>query len=87
VAIGAAALLVLPLVAGARLRRALGAAAAVLAAGVGAGLVWHGYHWPLDVLASWCLAAALLAPVAAAAAVAAVARSAADGAAGSDAAG
>lgn len=84
VAIGAAALLVLPMVAGARLRRVLAAAAAVLAVGVGAGLVWHGYHWPLDVLASWCLAAALLAPVAAAGAVS---RSAAGGEAGPDTAG
>jgi membrane-associated phospholipid phosphatase len=88
VAIGAAALLVLPLVAGTRLRRVLAAAAMVLAAGVGVGLVWHGYHWPLDVLASWCLAAALLAPVAAAGRVArdAAARPAADGETGAEAA-
>lgn len=66
VAVGGAALLVLPQVARAALRKALYAAALLLAAGVGAGLVWHGYHWPLDVLASWCLAASLLSPVAAA---------------------
>ncbi|WP_073500365.1 phosphatase PAP2 family protein [Actinacidiphila paucisporea] len=66
VAIGAAALLVLPFVRHTALRRSLGAAAVLLAAAVGAALVWHGYHWPLDVLASWCLAGALLSAVAAA---------------------
>ncbi|MFI0722474.1 phosphatase PAP2 family protein [Streptomyces sp. NPDC021224] len=66
VAVGCAALLVLPAVGRAVLRRALYAAALLLAAGVGAGLVWHGYHWPLDVVASWCLAASLLSVVAAA---------------------
>lgn len=35
--------------------------AAVLCLLNGAGLVWRGYHWPLDVLASWCLAWAPLA--------------------------
>ncbi|MFF4601195.1 phosphatase PAP2 family protein [Streptomyces sp. NPDC001339] len=30
-------------------------------AGVGVGLVRSGYHWPLDVLGSWCLAGVLLA--------------------------
>lgn len=70
VAIGAAALLVLPFVPGAAVRRSLAAAAVLLAAAVGAALVWHGYHWPLDVLASWCLAGALLAAVAAAGVVA-----------------
>jgi undecaprenyl-diphosphatase len=73
VAIGGAALLVLPLVARPVLRRCLAAAALLLAAAVGAGLVWHGYHWPLDVLASWCLAAALLSAVAAARVVAGLA--------------
>ncbi|GAU70068.1 hypothetical protein SSP35_16_00630 [Streptomyces sp. NBRC 110611] len=29
--------------------------------GVGVGLVRSGYHWPLDVLGSWCLAGVLLA--------------------------
>ncbi|CAG6391618.1 PAP2 superfamily protein [Actinacidiphila cocklensis] len=73
VAIGAAALLVLPLVPGPAVRRSLAAMAVLLAAAVGAALVWHGYHWPLDVLASWCLAAALLAAVAAAGVAAAAA--------------
>ncbi|WUH90620.1 phosphatase PAP2 family protein [Streptomyces sp. NBC_00433] len=66
VAIGAAALLVLPFVRWAAVRAVLAAAAVLLAAAVGAALVWHGYHWPLDVLASWCLAGALLSVVAAA---------------------
>ncbi|NUS15167.1 MAG: phosphatase PAP2 family protein [Streptomyces sp.] len=70
VAIGGAALLVLPMVGRTAVRRALAAGALLLAAAVGAGLVWHGYHWPLDVLASWCLAAALLSAVAAARVVA-----------------
>ncbi|MFI7091684.1 phosphatase PAP2 family protein [Streptomyces lydicus] len=33
----------------------------VAEAGVGVGLVRCGYHWPLDVLGSWCLAGVLLA--------------------------
>ncbi|MFI1591285.1 phosphatase PAP2 family protein [Streptomyces halstedii] len=35
-------------------------AAVLLTAATSIGLVLRGYHWPLDVLASWCLAAALL---------------------------
>ncbi|CAL9536246.1 hypothetical protein SUDANB106_04159 [Streptomyces sp. enrichment culture] len=65
VAYGAAALLVLPHVR-ARLRWArwaLPATAALVCAAVGAGLVWRGYHWPLDVLGSWCLGVPLLAAV------------------------
>ncbi|WP_432151037.1 phosphatase PAP2 family protein [Streptomyces sp. bgisy029] len=38
-------------------------AAVVLTAATGVGLVLHGYHWPLDVLASWCLGPVLLAPL------------------------
>ncbi|MFG3253569.1 phosphatase PAP2 family protein [Streptomyces sp. NPDC048172] len=64
VALGAAALLV----AGTRTRAPDGKgkgnawlpAAAVLTLANGLGLVWRGYHWPLDVLASWCLSALLL---------------------------
>ncbi|GAA2492103.1 hypothetical protein GCM10010406_30230 [Streptomyces thermolineatus] len=65
VAYGCAALL---LGAAARLavRRLLAAAAAVLNGAVGTGLVACGYHWPLDVVASWCLSGALLCAVAAA---------------------
>jgi undecaprenyl-diphosphatase len=68
VAYGAAALLVLPYVR-ARVRWArwaLPAAAALVCAAVGAGLVWRGYHWPLDVLGSWCLGVPPLAAVLAA---------------------
>ncbi|MFI8854306.1 hypothetical protein ACIGW3_29485 [Streptomyces sp. NPDC053499] len=31
-----------------------------LVAGNGLGLVWRGYHWPLDVVAGWCLSVLLL---------------------------
>ncbi|MEU9194677.1 phosphatase PAP2 family protein [Streptomyces hundungensis] len=57
VAYGCAALLLSPYV-----RRAwvLPAAAGALTAATGIGLVLHGYHWPLDVLASFCLCGALL---------------------------
>ncbi len=40
--------------------RWLTAGAALLAVGVGAGLVWSDFHWLLDVVASWCLAALVL---------------------------
>ncbi|MGP3986296.1 phosphatase PAP2 family protein [Streptomyces sp. 3N207] len=33
---------------------------AVLVTGNGLGLVWRGYHWPLDVVAGWCLGVLLL---------------------------
>ncbi|MET9858849.1 phosphatase PAP2 family protein [Streptomyces smyrnaeus] len=33
---------------------------AVLVLGNGLGLVWRGYHWPLDVVAGWCLSVLLL---------------------------
>lgn len=39
---------------------AAGSAVAVLNVGVGTGLVLRGYHWPLDVVGSWCLSVALL---------------------------
>ena len=42
------------------------AACAVVNAGVGFGLVRRGYHWPLDVVGSWCLCAVLLTLLAAA---------------------
>ncbi|MFD5700408.1 phosphatase PAP2 family protein [Streptomyces lasiicapitis] len=61
VAYGAAALLLLPLLTGAYARRELVIGCALLNVGVGLGLVRSGYHWPLDVLGSWCLGAALLA--------------------------
>ncbi|MFK0264285.1 phosphatase PAP2 family protein [Streptomyces angustmyceticus] len=40
---------------------ALTTAVVLLNTGVGLGLVRRGYHWPLDVLGSWCLAGVLLA--------------------------
>ncbi|WP_354640532.1 phosphatase PAP2 family protein [Kitasatospora camelliae] len=46
-------------------RRALYTVTALLCLGVGAGLVWSDYHWLLDVLASWCVAALVLAALAA----------------------
>jgi undecaprenyl-diphosphatase len=57
VAYGAAALLLLPFL---RRRRPLYAVLLVLTLGNGMGLIWHGYHWPVDVLASWCLGVLLL---------------------------
>lgn len=59
-AAGLAVLVLLPLLSGAAVRR-LRRAAVLLNAAVGAGLVWRGYHWPLDVAAAWCLSGALLA--------------------------
>ncbi|MCP9209404.1 phosphatase PAP2 family protein [Streptomyces sp. NEAU-Y11] len=65
VAYGAAALLLYPRPGqgqgqGQRQRRALFAAVTLLNAGVGVGLVRCAYHWPLDVVAGWCLTGALL---------------------------
>ncbi|MFD7337765.1 phosphatase PAP2 family protein [Streptomyces violascens] len=57
VAYGTAALLLSPSV---RRRWLMPAAAGALTAATGIGLVLHGYHWPLDVLASCCLCGALL---------------------------
>ncbi|MFF7995450.1 phosphatase PAP2 family protein [Kitasatospora xanthocidica] len=56
---GVAALL-LARVAGPRAARGATAGAALLAPGVGAGLVWSDFHWLLDVVASWCLAVLVL---------------------------
>lgn len=64
VAFGGAALLLAPLV---RRRWPLPAVAVVLTVLNGAGLVWRGYHWPADVLASWCLGWLLLTTATAAA--------------------
>lgn len=60
VAYGAATLLLLPLLRTAGARGALLCVCAALNAGVAFGLVRRGYHWPLDVVASWCLCAVLL---------------------------
>jgi membrane-associated phospholipid phosphatase len=61
VAYGCATLLLLPLLRTAYARRELVIACVAVNAGVGFGLVRRGYHWPLDVVASWCLCAVLLA--------------------------
>ncbi|MFE0100962.1 phosphatase PAP2 family protein [Streptomyces sp. NPDC059009] len=60
VAYGACALVVLPLVRSAYLRRELVIGCVLLNAGIGLGLVRRGYHWPLDVIGSWCLCVMLL---------------------------
>jgi undecaprenyl-diphosphatase len=60
VAYGAAALLLLPWLRSVPLRRALYFACALVNLGVGFGLVRRGYHWPLDVVASWCIGTVLL---------------------------
>lgn len=57
VAYGAAAMLLVPY-----LKRAwtMPVAAVLLTAATSVGLVLRGYHWPLDVVASWCLSGVLL---------------------------
>lgn len=60
VAYGAAVLLLVPLLRSPAVRRALLLLCAALVAGASYGLVRRGYHWPLDVAASWCLGAVLL---------------------------
>ncbi|MYU36678.1 phosphatase PAP2 family protein [Streptomyces sp. SID8358] len=57
VAYGAAAVLLAPYV---RRSWMMFVAAVLLTAATSIGLVLRGYHWPLDVLASWCLAGAVL---------------------------
>ncbi|MEV6671509.1 phosphatase PAP2 family protein [Streptomyces sp. NPDC051162] len=59
VAYGAAALLFLLHRPG-RVRALAMTSYAVVNAGVGVGLVRCGFHWPLDVLGSWCLSGVLL---------------------------
>ncbi|MGW5251691.1 phosphatase PAP2 family protein [Streptomyces sp. NPDC004012] len=60
IAYGAAALVLWPWLTAAYARRGLLALCAALNLAVAFGLVRHGYHWPLDVLGSWCLSAVLL---------------------------
>ncbi|WP_079079416.1 phosphatase PAP2 family protein [Streptomyces sp. DSM 15324] len=60
VAYGSAVMILLPWLLTALARRLAVATAALLVLAVSYGLVRHGYHWPLDVLASWCLCTALL---------------------------
>ncbi|MGW3818844.1 phosphatase PAP2 family protein [Streptomyces sp. NPDC005046] len=60
IAYGAAALLLLPRLDTAGARRAVLTVCVTLNACVPFGLVRRGYHWPLDVVASWCLCSVLL---------------------------
>ncbi len=60
VAYGCATLLLLPRLRTVRARRGLLGLCLALNLAVAFGLVRRGYHWPLDVLASWCLGAVLL---------------------------
>ncbi|WP_406722310.1 phosphatase PAP2 family protein [Streptomyces althioticus] len=60
VAYGTATLLLLPLLGSPAVRRCLVALCALLILGASYGLVRRGYHWPLDVVGSWCLSMILL---------------------------
>ncbi|MCZ9344399.1 phosphatase PAP2 family protein, partial [Streptomyces sp. TRM76130] len=60
VAYGAAVLVLRRLPGPAAVRRWLGPAGAAVVLAASYGLVRRGYHWPLDVVASWCLFGALL---------------------------
>ncbi|MEU1531303.1 phosphatase PAP2 family protein [Streptomyces fagopyri] len=60
VAYGSATLLLLPRLRTARGRRGLLGLCLAVNLAVAFGLVRRGYHWPLDVVASWCLGAMLL---------------------------
>lgn len=60
IAYGAATLLVLPWLRTTRARRALVILYGLLVLGVSFGLVRRGWHWPLDVVASWCLCTVLM---------------------------
>ncbi|MGW0992938.1 phosphatase PAP2 family protein [Streptomyces sp. NPDC002520] len=57
IAYGSATLVVLPWLRSALARRLLVAGCVLLVLGVSYGLVRRGYHWPLDVVAAWCLCA------------------------------
>ncbi|MFE1249875.1 phosphatase PAP2 family protein [Streptomyces sp. NPDC058735] len=59
-AYGSATVLMLPWLRTALARGVLLAVCATLVLGVSYGLVRRGYHWPLDVVAGWCLGAVLL---------------------------
>ncbi|MGV9451327.1 phosphatase PAP2 family protein [Streptomyces sp. NPDC003635] len=60
IAYGAATLLLLPWLRSRAARRTLVAVGGALVLGVSYGLVRRGYHWPLDVVASWSLGTVLL---------------------------
>ncbi|MEU6573695.1 phosphatase PAP2 family protein [Streptomyces sp. NPDC046805] len=60
IAYGAATLVLLPWLPSDHARRELVVTCVAVNVGVGFGLVRSGYHWPLDVVASWCLCTVLL---------------------------
>jgi membrane-associated phospholipid phosphatase len=60
VAYGSAALILLPWLFTPLARRLTAATVALLVLAVSYGLIRRGYHWPLDVIASWCLCTVLL---------------------------
>ncbi|WP_436318663.1 phosphatase PAP2 family protein [Streptomyces nodosus] len=60
VAYGAAALVLWPWQRTPQARRALLTVCLALNLAVASGLIRSGYHWPLDVLGSWCLCGAML---------------------------
>ncbi|GHD95163.1 phosphatase PAP2 family protein [Streptomyces naganishii] len=60
IAYGSGTLVLLPLLRTALARLAVVAVCCALVLAVSFGLVRRGYHWPLDVAASWCLGAVLL---------------------------
>lgn len=60
IAYGSTALLLLPWLRSPAARRLLVGCCAALVLGVSYGLVRRGWHWPLDVVASWCLSTVLL---------------------------
>ncbi|GAA3766526.1 phosphatase PAP2 family protein [Streptomyces chiangmaiensis] len=60
IAYGGAALMLWPWLSTPQSRRRVLTACLALNLGVAFGLVRRGYHWPLDVLGSWCLGALLL---------------------------
>lgn len=60
IAYGAATLVLGPWLRTAHTRRALLGACLVLNLAVPYGLIRRGFHWPSDVVASWCLCAVLL---------------------------
>ncbi|MGW5653503.1 phosphatase PAP2 family protein [Streptomyces humi] len=60
IAYGSATLVLLPWLASARARRLAVGICAALVLGVSYGLVRRGWHWPLDVVAAWCLGTVML---------------------------
>ncbi|MET8947894.1 phosphatase PAP2 family protein [Streptomyces sp. NPDC004542] len=60
IAYGSATLLLRSWLGSPAARRALVGVCAALVLGVSYGLVRRGWHWPLDVVASWCLGTVLL---------------------------